>query len=134
MRHVMMIAGAFLAAFGALGLVIEVQNLGTPESKQPMLGFAIGLILAGAGGFLLRKGMRWGKAAGPPESPEDIVLRLARERGGVITATEVAAASRLSFIQADAELQRLGGLGACDAELGEGSALKYRFSGLSAED
>lgn len=108
------------------------------DNADPVLMGVMISILGFSAFQLVRIGRRGVKdrqlqdGSGHVQSPEHIVLRLARDRGGEVTAAQVAADSALSFDEAQAELDNLARKGACDVDATDEGVVVYRFGGLVA--
>lgn len=138
MYRLIAICGWFLGfvSLCMAGVYLDKTLHGT-NADPVLMGVMVG-IMGFAGFQLVRIGRRGAKdrqlqdGSGHVQSPEHIVLRLARDRGGELTAAQVAADSALSFDDAQAELDNLARKGACDIDSTDTGVVVYRFGGLVA--
>ncbi len=132
--------GWTIAVFGGIMTAIWLERLAQGQRKDVvMMGFVV-LGFCAAGIALIRVGRREAKAAalhderGVPQTAERVVLHLATQHKGTVTAALVAAHSALSFDEAQAELDKLAPKGACDVDTTDSGAVIYRFAGLLPEE
>jgi hypothetical protein len=138
MYRLMAICGWLLGFFALCMAGVYLDKTLDGTNNAPVL-MAVMTAIMGFGGFqLVRMGRRGAKdgrlrdGSGQAQSPEHVVLRLARDRGGEVTAAQVAADSALSFDDAQAELDTLARKGACEVDATEDGVVIYRFGGLVA--
>ena len=131
--------GWVIAAFGASMAAVWVDKLVQGEhTGMVSMGFVVGSFCV-CGVALIRSGRKQAQAAalhderGTPQTAEHVVLHLAVQHKGTLTATLVAANSALSFDQAQAELDNLTRKGACDIDSTDKGVVVYRFAGLLAD-
>ena len=129
MANAFKIIGIGLLFFGVVGVGVELDNLSSGESKNPVLGFMLAgsFLLAAAGAFKQSRKHREKAEKQRAEQLERTILGLARANGWKLTAAEVAAQTPLTVADATAELDRLAKHGACEVEFGKGTALIYEF-------
>ena len=118
------ILGFGLCAFGAVGFAVEIDGLVSGESEDLVVGLVLATVFVTSGVALLRR--RRASPATPAADDEHVVLAVALARGGVVTASQIAAETTLSREVADEILMRLYVRDACLLEDIEGVAV-YRF-------
>lgn len=132
------IIGGLLAAFGLVGVGVEIDHLRQGTAESPVTGFLLAAVFI-LGGLALIGSARRAKL--PPEQGEPrpalserdierMVLACAQQRGGRVTIAEVAAGTQLSFTEAKEVLEKLSRAGACTMDVTENGAFIYEFSGL----
>ncbi len=128
----LLLAGALL--IGLFGVVILAGILigtleGTSEyspSTNLLLSFLFGVFPL-AGGLFLFWRVRRAAARRKGEAKEAAVLRVARERQGIVTAVDVAADCGMSLEQAEEILQRLHLRSFSEMDVSDSGTVVYRF-------
>ncbi|MDJ0839025.1 MAG: hypothetical protein QNK37_21065 [Acidobacteriota bacterium] len=115
----------------ALGGTLQFLN---PDHEMSLITylvqlFILGVLPMGAGGWLSYYAVNESKGSEKAES-ERLVLLLAEERGGKLSAAEVAAHSRLTSEEASRILESLHGNSICEMQVSEGGGIFYNFPGL----
>lgn len=133
-------AGVALRAFGAFSVIAGVLGAGMlvavfPMSAAVLVGAAaLGLAGAGIGGLSLRAGSKARTVAlsRAQRQAELAVLKLAEERGGVLTVTDVATELRMTSTDAEALLTHLAADGSrVGVEISQDGVVLFRFLELS---
>ena len=133
------IIGGLLAAFGIVGVGVELDHLREGTARSSVTGFLLAALFILGGLALIRSARRAKRPPGLRESArpalsgrdlERMVLTCAQARGGRVTIAEVAASTQLSFTEAKEVLEGLSRAGACTVDVTENGAFIYEFSGL----
>ncbi len=135
-----LVIGVLLVAFGLIGIGVEVDNAANGTSHDRGVGIALIVVCLTGGAYLIRSGRRGRseprrvRTQQGEVSASNVVLRIAREQAGRVTAAEIASHSTLSFDEAKAELDRLEKAGACTIEVGENGVRVYYFPEFASPD
>jgi hypothetical protein len=115
----------FVMIAGVLIGVLEGTSKYSPSTNL-VLSFLLG-VLPLAGGLLLYWGVRRAVAKRKGEEREAAVLRVARERQGIVTAVDVAADCGMSLEEAEETLERLHLGGFSEIDVSDAGTVVYRF-------
>ena len=125
------VVAALLGVFGIVIIAgVSIQALeGTSKYSlvtDVLLTILLGLLSLGYGVWLYRR-VRQAVTRRTVDDSEEIVLRLAQRRQGVLTVVEVAANSTLSVEQAKATLDQLNLKGFNEIDVSDAGILVYKF-------
>ncbi len=131
-RHLINVGcGTLTALFGAVLIGGTAVSFGKDHSPAGdlVMGFLFGVLPFALGIWWVVRTLR-GRQRAAWERTERVILRLAQQKGGVLTALEAAAETDLSFDEAKRYLDRLADQGHVDVTPTE-AGLAYRFPGAA---
>lgn len=134
MRGLLGVLGVTLALFSSFFVVAAIADLAGGDTETAT-GVLLGLLVffsgtGFAGGYLAWRKLRSAEPTLDDEERERLVLRLAADRQGRLTAAEVAAHTPLSLRESQQMLDRLEQHRAAELQLTPDGAMVYRFPQL----
>jgi hypothetical protein len=123
MKVFLRVLGSLMLAFALIGAAKECDDARHHQSKEVGMGIALIVIFGGAGAGLWYAASRIGGSI----ARSTMVIQVAQKHRGRVTASEIAAASTLTFDEAKAELDRLAKAGACEVIVGDAGIMVFRF-------
>ena len=138
MDILMMAFGGLISALGCIRIIGSVWDMLDPTSTTRALEHVgivtfLGLVPMVAGALLLYRAYAR-SIQSERERAERGLLRMAEDRGGRLTAAEVASHSSYTVDEASKLLEGLHARGAAEMRVSDGGAIVFRFPGFVDED
>jgi len=133
----MMAFGGLISALGCIRIIGSVWDMFDPESTTNTLEHVgiiafLGLVPMAAGGMLLYRAYARSMES-EREGAERGLLKMAEDRGGRLTAAEVASHSSYTIDEATKLLEGLHARGVAEMRVSDGGAIVFSFPGFIDE-